>query len=403
MSELHTALEEYLAVRRALGFQLREEERALHNFVLFVEQEGASFITVDLALRWAMQPKNVLPAWWTKRLSMVRLFARYRSAEDPRTEIPPQGLLPHRYHRKTPYIYNDEEISRLIETAKQLQPAVGLRPHTYSTLFGLLAVTGMRMRESIQLDREDVDLTNGVLTIHQTKFGKSRLVPIQPSTQRILRQYECQRNRICPNPQDPSFFVSDRGTRLTGCTVRHTFVKVSRRIGLRESELIGLTCQDISLSRGAHVRCKGKGRKERCTPLRKESVAALRVWVRERNGEPLNPLFPNARGGPLSRDGIEYLLAKHAAIARKKCPSLQKKRISPHVLRHSAAMDLLQHGVDRSVIALWLGHESVETTQMYIQANLKLKEQALAKTAPLDVRTGRYRPDNYILTFLKSL
>lgn len=234
MSELHTALEEYLAVCRALGFQLREEERALHNFVLFVEQEGASFITVDLALRWAMQPKNVLPAWWTKRLSMVRLFARYRSAEDPRTEIPPQGLLPHRYHRKTPYIYNDEEISRLIETAKQLQPATGLRPHTYSTLFGLLAVTGMRMRESIQLDRGDVDLTNGILTIHQTKFGKSRLVPIQPSTQLVLQQYESQRNRICSNPQDPSFFVSDHGTRLTGWTVRHTFVNVSCQIGLRE-------------------------------------------------------------------------------------------------------------------------------------------------------------------------
>lgn len=182
-----------------------------------------------------------------------------------------------------------------------------------------------------------------------------------------------------------------------------TLLLLAVQTGLRVSELIGLTCQDISLSRGAHVRCKGKGRKERCTPLRKESVAALRVWLRERNGEPLNPLFPNARGGPLSRDGIEYLLAKHAAIARKKCPSLQKKRISPHVLRHSVAMDLLQHGVDRSVIALWLGHESVETTQMYIQANLKLKEQALAKTAPLDVRTGRYRPDNYILTFLKSL
>lgn len=182
-----------------------------------------------------------------------------------------------------------------------------------------------------------------------------------------------------------------------------TLLLLAVQTGLRVSELIGLTCQDISLSRGAHVRCKGKGRKERCTPLRKESVAALRVWLRERNGVPLNPLFPNTRGGPLSRDGIEYLLAKHAAIARKKCPSLQKKRISPHVLRHSAAMDLLQHGVDRSVIALWLGHESVETTQMYIQANLKLKEQALAKTAPLDVRTGRYRPDNYILTFLKSL
>lgn len=182
-----------------------------------------------------------------------------------------------------------------------------------------------------------------------------------------------------------------------------TLLLLAVQTGLRVSELIGLTCQDISLSRGAHVRCEGKGRKERCTPLRKESVATLRVWLREHNGEPLTPLFPNARGGPLSRDGVEYLLTKHVAIARKKCTSLHKKRISPHVLRHTSAMDLLQHGVDRSVIALWLGHESVETTQIYTQANLKLKEQALAKTAPLDVKTGRYRPDNYILAFLKSL
>lgn len=173
--------------------------------------------------------------------------------------------------------------------------------------------------------------------------------------------------------------------------------------GLRVSELIGLTCNDIVLGSGAHVRCKGKGRKDRCTPLRKELVVALRKWLQERSGQPDDPLFPNARGGVLSRDGVEYLLAKHVAVARQKCPSLQKKRISPHVLRHTAAMELLQHGVDRSVIALWLGHESLETIQVYVQANLAMKEKALAKTTPINVKPGRYQPDDQLLAFLKSL
>ena len=173
--------------------------------------------------------------------------------------------------------------------------------------------------------------------------------------------------------------------------------------GLRVSELTGLRCEDIVLGTGAHVRCKGKGRKDRCTPLRKESVAVLDAWMKERPGQPDAPLFPNARGSSLSRDGVEYLLAKHAAIAKKKCPSLQKKRISPHVLRHTTAMELLQHGVDRSVIALWLGHESLETTQVYIQANLEIKEKALARTTPTNVRPGRYHPDDHLLDFLKSL
>ena len=173
--------------------------------------------------------------------------------------------------------------------------------------------------------------------------------------------------------------------------------------GLRVSELIGLRCKDIVLGSGAHVRCKGKGRKDRCTPLRKELVAVLRSWLKERFDQPDYPLFPNARGDFLSRDGVEYLLAKHVAVARQKCPSLQKKRISPHVLRHTAAMELLQHGVDRSVIALWLGHESLETTQIYIQANLKMKEKALAKTTPANVKPGRYQPDDQLLAFLRSL
>jgi site-specific recombinase XerD len=173
--------------------------------------------------------------------------------------------------------------------------------------------------------------------------------------------------------------------------------------GLRVSELVGLRCRDLVLGIGAHVRCQGKGRKERCTPLRKEAVIVLRAWLREQKGRPEHVLFPTARGGQLSRDAVEDLLAKHLRTARLHCPSLKQKRVSPHVLRHSAAMDLLQHGVDRSVIALWLGHESVETTQMYLHANLKLKEAALARTAPLNVRAGRYRPGDRLLAFLTSL
>ena len=173
--------------------------------------------------------------------------------------------------------------------------------------------------------------------------------------------------------------------------------------GLRVSELIGLRAQDIVLGTGAHVRCQGKGRKERCTPLRKEAVRALRGWLRECPADPAGPLFPNARGGRLSPDGVQYLLAKYVPVAKQRCPSLTKKRVSPHVLRHSLAMDLLDHGVDRSVIALWLGHESLETTQVYISANLKLKEKALAKVAPMSVRAGRFRPDDRLMAFLKGL
>lgn len=173
--------------------------------------------------------------------------------------------------------------------------------------------------------------------------------------------------------------------------------------GLRVSELIGLRCQDVVLGAGAHVRCYGKGRKERSTPLRKETVAALRVWLRERQGALLDVAFPNNRGGSMSRDAVEYRLAKHLVEARQNCASLQQKHVTPHVLRHTAAMELLQSGVDRAVIALWLGHESVETTQRYFHASLELKEQALAKTAPLDAPPSRYQPDDELLAFLKGL
>jgi integrase/recombinase XerD len=182
-----------------------------------------------------------------------------------------------------------------------------------------------------------------------------------------------------------------------------TLLLVAVQTGLRASELIGLRCQDVVLGTGAHVRCLGKGRRERCTPLRRDAVVALRQWLPERHGQPSDFVFPNGRGSALSRDGLEYLLAKHLATARLSCPSLRNKRVSPHVLRHSAAMELLQHGVDRSVIALWLGHESIETTQVYLHANLALKEQALAKTTPIKGRPGRYQPGDKLLAFLQGL
>ena len=154
---------------------------------------------------------------------------------------------------------------------------------------------------------------------------------------------------------------------------------VAIQTGLRVSELIGLQRQDVMLGKGAHVHCKGKGRKQRCTPLCKEAVRLLVPWLRECPSEPQAPVFSSSRGGPLSRDAVERLVARHRQAATRRCPSLKRKTVTPHVLRHTAAMELLQHGIDRAVIALWLGHESVETTQMYLHADLRLKEQAMSQ------------------------
>ena len=233
MNNLQAALDEYLNIRRALGFKLRDEGTVLPQFLLFLDKKDASFITTDLALWWATQPENVLPAHWARRLSMVRVFSRFHSAVDPRTEIPPQDLLPFRYRRKPPYIYDDSEISRLLEASNNLRPAIGLRASTYSTLLGLLAVTGMRVSEPIALNRRDVDLLRGILTVRLTKFGKSRLIPVHLSTVEKLTEYSRLRDRFFSSPRCPSFFVSEKGTRLTNWSVRRTFVKLSREIGLR--------------------------------------------------------------------------------------------------------------------------------------------------------------------------
>jgi len=183
----------------------------------------------------------------------------------------------------------------------------------------------------------------------------------------------------------------------------HAILSMALQTGLRVSEIINLRRRDIVTGTGAHVRCEGKGRKQRCTPIRQEIIKVLDVWLKERAGIDDDPLFPTMRGTKLSRDALERLVQKHTLVASKSCPPLIGKRVSPHVLRHSTAMELLHHGVDQSVIALWLGHESVETTQMYMHADLRLKEKALARIAAPESKPGRYRPNDSLLAFLEGL
>jgi len=183
----------------------------------------------------------------------------------------------------------------------------------------------------------------------------------------------------------------------------HALLLMAIQTGLRLSEITALRQQDVVLGKGAHVRCEGKGRKERCTPLTKSTIAVIAEWIREQGQLSTLILFPNARGGRLSADSVQYLVTKYEAVARQTCSTLGSKRVTPHVLRHTAAMELLQAGMDRVVIAIWLGHESVETTQIYLDADLALKEQALSKTAPIDVKGVRYRPDDQLLALLKGL
>jgi site-specific recombinase XerD len=183
----------------------------------------------------------------------------------------------------------------------------------------------------------------------------------------------------------------------------HVILLVALQTGLRASELLNLRCVDLVTGTGAHLRCEGKGRKQRCTPVRRETLQALEAWLRERAGADRDPLFPTRRGTTLSRDALEHLVRRHTRTAARACPTLAGKRVSPHVLRHSTAMELLHHGVDLSVIALWLGHESVETTQVYMHADLRLKEKALARMTASASQPARYRPDDTLLAFLEAL
>jgi integrase/recombinase XerD len=234
MNTLHQAVEEYVLMRRSLGFKLKEISKVLFGFASFLEEEHAAYITVPLALKWAQKTASTRPAEWARRLTYVRGFARYCCATDPRTEIPPWGLLPFHPQRARPYLYADAEVCNLLTASLRLSPDDVLRRWTYYVLFGLLAVSGMRISEVLGLRLHDVDLQNSVLTVRGTKFGQSRLVPLHPSANKELTRYRSRRDRyFLGRDASDYFFVSKRGNRLDGAEVRRTFYALSRQIGLR--------------------------------------------------------------------------------------------------------------------------------------------------------------------------
>lgn len=234
MTGLAEAVEQYLAMRRSLGFQLRHATRELPRFAAFLEQEGSEHVTTRLALRWAMEDPASSSVTRSDRLAMVRRFAQWRSATDPRTEVPPRGLVPRRYQRPTPYIYSDAQVKSIVSQARHLSSPLGIRGLTCATLFGLLAVSGMRIGEAVALNDDDVDLGAGVLTIRQGKNGKSRLVPIQSTTKAALAEYAERLVALLPKTKPPFFFVSERGQRMSAWCAGDNFVRVLRSIGLRE-------------------------------------------------------------------------------------------------------------------------------------------------------------------------
>jgi integrase len=237
MNTLRQAVDEYLNLRRQLGFQLREAGKALPDFVTFMEHQHAPFITQALALAWAQQPVDAQPAYWARRLSMVRGFARYHRASDPRTEIPAPGLLPFQPQRARPYLYTDEEIHNLLDAALNMPHRYergALLPWVYYCLFGLLSVSGLRVSEARNLTLEDVDWQAGVLTIRGTKFGKTRLVPLHASTCQVLAAYLERRQRHWAGRAVSAYlFVSSWGNRLDGGQIHRAFYALSRQIGLR--------------------------------------------------------------------------------------------------------------------------------------------------------------------------
>jgi integrase len=234
VSALRQSVEDYLQVRRALGYKLTIHGRVLPQFVEFLEQRDATVITISLALEFATQPENASVVWWHQRLAIVRDFASYLRAFDPRTELPSAELLPAKFRRAIPYLYSEAEIEALMAAARGIRSA--LKAATYQTLIGLLAVTGMRIGEAIALDRDDLELPEERLTVRRGKNGRSREVALHASTVAALEAYARLRDELCPRPKDRSFLITNVGTRLYYGTVWHEFDRIRRRAGLdRES------------------------------------------------------------------------------------------------------------------------------------------------------------------------
>jgi integrase/recombinase XerD len=231
MTDLECRLQDYLRLRRALGFKLKFPGQVLPQFLAYLDTAGASTITTELAIRWTCLAVGVAPISLAHRLGAVREFARYMATLDPATEVPPFGIWPSTARRPTPYLWSDTEIRALLDAAARIRSP--LRAATHETFFGLLAATGMRVSEAINLARNDIDLTGGVITIRNTKYGRSRLVPLHPTVTSALRSYLTRRDELCPKPRTASFFVSSTGTALGYAGVRKTFIELTTTIRLR--------------------------------------------------------------------------------------------------------------------------------------------------------------------------
>jgi integrase len=231
MSALRDAAEDYLAIRRSLGFRLDDHGWLLASLTRHLEQAGAASITTELALAWATSSPGT-QTWHAARLSVARGFARYLATLDPATQVPPEGLLTYRRRRARPHLYSEEEISLLLDAAQKLTPAI--RAATYPALIGLLAASGLRVGEALRLDHDDADLGRGLLTVRMTKFGKSRQVPLHPTTVAALDGYARRRDQLCPRPKAPSFFLSSWATRPHVTVVHKTFRELCRRAGVQD-------------------------------------------------------------------------------------------------------------------------------------------------------------------------
>lgn len=233
MNILSSSLQDYLSLRNSLGFKMKEAKRELPKFVSFLRHQGMQTITTKLAMQWATQPKTENTRYWAQRLTWVRGFAKYLNSIVPRTEIPPHGLLRYGNGRRKPHIYTDDEIQRILKTIMDADSPLRIHAKTYATLLGLLAVTGMRVSEVLNLNENDVDLTEGLLTIRESKWHKSRLIPIHSTTQEKLMVYRKQKNRRYPRRDSQSFFILDNGRRPKVIMAERKFLRVTRKIGLR--------------------------------------------------------------------------------------------------------------------------------------------------------------------------
>jgi integrase len=235
MSSLSTELDRYLAIRRSLGYNLSTSERNLRKFTAFADREDAEYVTTALFLRWQEVFGSANKQTWSRRLGMVRLFAQWLHCLDPKHEVPPQSLIPSRIRRTRPYIYREDEIRRIVSAASELPSANGVRSLSVSTLFGLIAVTGLRVSEALSLDTSDIDWDSGVLTLRQGKLGKARLLPVSDCTRLQLVDYVRERDRLLRTTAEP-LFVSDLGRRLGDCSARYNFAVVCQSIGLRSPQ-----------------------------------------------------------------------------------------------------------------------------------------------------------------------